>query len=175
MKKFFTFLFFTFTVVSCSNFDDPVSSDEENSNLLFSASFENGLENWNSPGAPHVKIVSNPAPGGGELSVLLKSEFFSGTINTSIPLPQNKNIYRFSFWAKIGNGNAQAYLYLKSNNKKIFNNRIFISDTAWTRYVLRDTLNSAPGDSLQVVFIGSDSEAGLNKTWVDLCLLEKIN
>lgn len=174
MKIFFIFLFLTF-LVSCSDFDNPTLPDENRSQILLISSFENGLENWNSPGPPHVKVVPEPAPGGGDLSVLLKPESFDGKINTSILLPQNKNIYRFTFWARIGKGNAQALLYVKSNNEKILTKRTFISDTAWSKYVLTDTLNSASDDSLQIVFIGSNSETGLNKTWIDLCLLEKIN
>lgn len=178
MKRLLIYIasvFISIFLINCSELDNKITSPEVNNQYLLISSFENGLNGWDSPGPPYVKIVSDPAPGGGELSVLLKSEYFGGTINTSIPLPEEKNIYRFSFWAKIGKGSAKASLYFKSNSETKFSKRIFISDTAWSKYVLEDTLNSVSGDSLQIIFTGSNSEIGLNKTWVDLCLLEKIN
>lgn len=163
---------------SCSKEENPVTPPPE-SNILLNSSFEkNGLpddDGWTISVRPLGEITNQAPPNGGTFCLKLEASNPGGMATKTIPVMMDKQVYKFSFWAKTNEPSSVSSFELIRNGQVENHTELSITDTLWTEYSIVDTFQVVNNDSLRITFQERFTPLLMLESYFDLVKVEAIN
>lgn len=157
----------------------PEPSPYPGSVLLINSSFELGgapsFSGWQRENEASISFWSNTPPGGESWSALIQPLWGTpASLTALVPASQGIRIYRLSIWARRSGPAGTAAIVVKHGDSTTPGNTFAIEDTAWTPFLLYDTLSITSGDSIGVRLSGGLSQTQTGFTAFDLCVFEML-
>ena len=166
----FVFLIFVLFTVFCIQFPN-----EPNADTFYFNSFEvpSDTTDWN--GISPNMFVKNPAPNGGEKSLLLCGGCVQPTAYINLPISNVDENYSVSFWAKIIEENQSGVISLSviDGDIKLSEISLLASGQTWKYYKSEKKLFCPIGKQLRLeIMVGGIIPASM---LIDLLKIEKQN
>lgn len=166
-----------FFLYRCTNISNSIITPGESNNLIINASFEkdgdSSLVGWNVEIPSTVNFIKDTPPNRGNWALTINLMWgIVNNVTSTVNIPPETHIYKFSFWSKYFSLPGYANLSLVTPDSIFIINHIKINSEVWTNYSMIDTITSNSKDSLCVILSGGFSQIVSGKTFFDLCTLE---